>query len=255
MNSTEKVASLLKLLGQEPYAHSVTSLGEKIGCGKSGAYKILSVLVQSGLASQTSDHKYTLGPAVYILGKTYEDKIGFSKLIKPYLVRLRDLTGENASLGMLVNGKVNMLYREESRQPVKYVGGSVGEERAFNAGAIAKTLGAYLDEDVIREQLMREPLKRYTPNTIVSPMDLLKEYEKIRERGYAISDGEFSPELIGIGAPIRNGDGDVWAAISVGALRSRIDDAKLEHCIYLVTETAKKMSKELLQYGFGDMEK
>ena len=52
MNSAEKVAALLRILGQEPYAHSVTSLGEKIGCGKSGAYKLLSVLVQNGLAAQ-----------------------------------------------------------------------------------------------------------------------------------------------------------------------------------------------------------
>lgn len=250
MNSAEKVAALLRILGQEPYAHSVTSLGEKIGCGKSGAYKLLSVLVQNGLAAQTADHKYTLGPAVYILGKTYEDKIGLSKLVKPYLVRLRDMTGENASLGMLINGKVNLVYREESLHLVRIVG-NVGGERPLHAGAVGKTLGAYQDEEVMRKLLMREPLKRYTSRTVVSPRALLDEYAKIREQGYAISDGEFNSEVIGIGAPIRNGDGDVWAAISVGALRSRMDEAKLEHCIYLVTETASMMSKELLQGGYG----
>ena len=109
MNSAEKTAALLKLLGQAPYVHGVTELGEKIGCSKSGTYKLLAALVQNGLAAQTVDRKYTLGPAVYILGKTYEDRIGLSRMIRPYLIRLRDLTGENASFSMLVGGKANLI--------------------------------------------------------------------------------------------------------------------------------------------------
>ena len=76
MTSSEKTVALLKLLGRVPYVHSVTELGEKIGCTKGGTYKLLAALVQSGLAAQTVDRKYTLGPVVYILGKTYEDHIG-----------------------------------------------------------------------------------------------------------------------------------------------------------------------------------
>ena len=82
MNSSEKTAALLKILGQAPYVHGVTELSEKLECTKSGIFKILSALVQSGLAAQTINHKYTLGPAVYILGKTYEDRIGLSKMVR-----------------------------------------------------------------------------------------------------------------------------------------------------------------------------
>ena len=35
MNSSEKTATLLKLLGRAPYVHSVTELGEQISCSKS----------------------------------------------------------------------------------------------------------------------------------------------------------------------------------------------------------------------------
>ena len=83
MNSSEKTAALLKLLGQAPYVHSVTDLGEKIECSKSGTFKLLNALVNSGLAAQTVNRKYTLGPVIYILGKTYEDRIGLSRMVKP----------------------------------------------------------------------------------------------------------------------------------------------------------------------------
>lgn len=250
MNSSEKTAALLKLLGQAPYVHSVTDLGEKIECSKSGTFKLLNALLQSGLAAQTVNHKYTLGPVVYLLGKTYEDQIGLSKMVKPYLVRLRDLTGENASFSMLINGRANLVYREESMQVVR-VAGSVGQERPLHAGATGKVLGAFQDDAVIRKRLMEEPLKAYTELTITAPNALLEEYAKIREQGYAVSDGELNIETIGIGAPIRNDSGAVWAAISIGAPRMRVDEAKKEHYIFLIKEIAAEMSRDLMNGSVG----
>lgn len=250
MTSSEKTAALLRLLGQAPYVHGVTELGEKINCTKSGTCKLLSVLVQSGLAAQTVDRKYTLGPVVYILGKTYEDHIGLSKMVKPYLIRLRDLTGENASFSMLINGKANLVYREESLQMVR-VAGNVGQERPLYAGATGKVLGAFQGEAVIRKRLMEEPLVPLTEHTITSPEAILEEYAKIREQGYAISDRELSTETIGIGAPIRDASGTVWAAISIGAPRLRVDEIKLERYIFLVKEIAEEMSKDLMHGAVG----
>lgn len=246
MNSSEKTATLLKLLGRAPYVHSVTELGEQISCSKSGTFKLLASLVKTGLAAQTPEHKYTLGPAVYVLGRTYEDKIGLSKMVKPYLVRLRDMTGENASFSMLINGKAILIYREESQQLVRVMG-NVGQERPLYAGATGKILGAYQEERVIRKRLMEEPMKAFTENTILSPEGLLNEYAKIREQGYAISDGELNSETIGIGAPIYDESGNVWAAVSIGAPKMRVDAVKMERYIFLIREIAKEMSEQMTQ--------
>ena len=226
--------------------HGVTELGEKIECTKSGTYKLLTALVRGGLAAQTASHKYTLGPAVYLLGKTYEDKIGLSKMIKPYLARLRDLTGENASFSMLIDGKAVLIHREESRQLIRLVG-SVGQERPLHAGATGKVLGAFQDEEVTRRRLMEKPLEAYTERTITSPEALLEEYRRIREQGYAIAEGELHIETMGVGAPIRDASGQVWAAIAIGAPRMRVDEAKKERYIFLVKETAREISQELSQ--------
>ena len=247
MNSSEKTAALLKLLGESPYVHGVTELGQQIDCSKSGTYKLLSALVASGLAAQTPEHKYTLGPAVYLLGKTYEEQIGLSEIIRPYLVRLRDETGENANFSMLVDGKAKLLYREESRNIIR-VAGKVGEERPLYAGANSKVLGAFLDEDTIRKRLEEEPPVAYTDRTITDLNTLLGEYMKIRGQGYAISDGELNEEMIGIGAPVRDASRRVWAAISIAAPRMRVDEVKKERYIELLKTVAWEMS-EKIPYG------
>ena len=244
MNSSEKTAALLKLLGQAPYVHGVTELGARIDCSKSGTYKLLSALVASGLAAQTPDHKYTLGPAVYLLGRTFEEQFGLSEIIRPYLVRLRDETDENASFSMLIDGKANLLYREESRQMIR-VAGRVGEERPLYAGATGKVLGAYQPEDVIQKRLSEEPLTPFTELTLVSPEKLIEEYRQIRMQGYAVSDGELNLEMIGFGAPVQDANGRVWAAISISAPRMRVDDRKQEQYILLLKQIAAEISAAL----------
>ena len=100
---------------------------------------------------------------------------------------------------------------------------------------------------MIRKRLMEEPMKAFTENTILSPEGLLNEYAKIREQGYAISDGELNSETIGIGAPIYDESGNVWAAVSIGAPKMRVDAVKMERYIFLIREIAKEMSEQMTQ--------
>ena len=252
MNSTEKTAALLCRLGEPPYVHGVTELGQKIGCSKSGTYKLLTALIGCGLAVRAENRKYTLGPMVYLLGKTFEQQLGLEKIVKPFLSRLRDQTGENASFSIVMDGHVVLLYREESFQLVR-VAGRAGQERPLNAGANGKVLGAWRPEEEIRQWLMETPLTRFTERTIVSPEALLKEYAEIRKQGYAISDGELSEETIGISAPVTDQAGRVWAAVSIGAPRMRVDTPeKRERYIFLVKETARRLS-EALQGRSGEI--
>lgn len=71
---------------------------------------------------------------------------------------------------MLVDGKANLVYREESLQAVR-VAGSVGQERPLYAGANGKVLGAFQSDEVIRHRLMEEPITPLTERTIISPDD------------------------------------------------------------------------------------
>ena len=94
---------------------------------------------------------------------------------------------------------------------------------------------------------MEEPIQAMTENTITSPEKVLEEYAKIREQGYAVSIGEMNVETIGIGAPIKDVSGKVWAAISIGAPRMRVDEVKMQRYIYLVKEIADEISRNVLQ--------
>lgn len=244
MSSTEKVVALLKILGTEPYVFGVTELGERIGCGKSGVFKLLNVLAQAGLDSLTPEHKYTLGISIYLLGKRYEENVGIVRSVRPYMVRLRELTGETVTFGMLVNGRPTSVCREEGTNLVRVMG-HVGNERPVYAGGIGMLLAAYMDEGEVRRILMEEPPRPCTENTITDPYEVLEELKKIRTQGYTVREGDFDVDTVTLGAPLLDESGKAWAALVMSAPRSRVDQVVRDRYLFQVRETAAQMSREL----------
>jgi len=242
MNSPEKTINILKILSRPPYEYGVTELGEEIGCGKSGTFKLLSLLVQNNMVTQNSNHKYTLGLASYLIGKAYEEHVGIAHFAKPYMEKLRDRIDENVNLGMILEGKAMIVARAESNQLVR-ITGKIGATRPFYASAIGKTLAAFEGEETIRDRLSNEKIQAHTEKTLTSLKSILADFAKIRERGYAVSDGEYAREAFGIGAPIRDSDGKVWAAISIGAPKNRMTPEKVAEYVPLLLETAGRISQ------------
>lgn len=241
MSSSEKAVKLLRMLAMPPYEHRLSDLAEAVDCVKSGTHKLLAVLIAQGVAEQTHDKRYRLGVGAYLIGKSYEENVGVWRMFKPYLEKLRNATRENTSFGTWLPAGPTVLYRVESPEFIR-VAGRTATVRPVNASAISKTLAAHADPEFMRDWIARHPLERYTPKTIVDTDELFEEYRKIREQGYAVSDGEFSEDAMGIGAPIRSKTGNVWAAISMGAPKFRVPEEKLREYIRLITETAAQVS-------------
>ncbi len=86
------------------------------------------------------------------------------------------------------------------------------------AGSTGKVLGAFQDEEEIRPP--PDGRAAHTPSPPAPsppPRPFWRSMPPFRKQGYAISDGELNIETIGIGAPVRDESGNVWAAISISA--------------------------------------
>ena len=244
MSSVEKAVRLLTVLSKKPYEYGVTNLAARIGMGKSGAFKLLACLVERGMVIQNENKNYSLGPLTYLLGLAYEKHVGLQNFCIPYLEHIRDVSDENASLAMWVNGEIRMVARVESHQLIR-VSGSVGSTRPLNASAVGKSLGAFGNPEFIRKKIRQTELKKFTLKTITDPDLLLQELAKIRKQGYAVSDEEYAPGAVGIGAPLLDASGEAWAAISLGIPTIRVTDQKLQELTAMVVETAREISARL----------
>lgn len=85
-----------------------------------------------------------------------------------------------------------------------------------------------------------------TEKTILDPQALREELLKIRRQGYAVQDGELTPGLGGIAAPIYEHDGNVVAAINISGLSTQIlHDAKINTYIDELLNSARVISAKL----------
>jgi DNA-binding IclR family transcriptional regulator len=81
---------------------------------------------------------------------------------------------------------------------------------------------------------------------------LLKDLDKIRERGFAIDDGEHEAEVRCSAAPILNHLKEPIASFSVSGPKWRLSDEKLEEIGKMVHDTALEISNRLgFQVGCG----
>jgi DNA-binding IclR family transcriptional regulator len=76
------------------------------------------------------------------------------------------------------------------------------------------------ERDRWRESLLSRPLHAYTDRTITDPREIEHEVIATRQRGYAIEDGEYQPDVRAVAAPIHDPAGDTIAAIGVSTTGS-----------------------------------
>ena len=69
--------------------------------------------------------------------------------------------------------------------------------------------------------------------------------DKVRERGYRVSNGEREVGLSAIAAPVYNAKGKMIAAISISGLTARIIDEELAEKVQSVLECAGDISRQM----------
>ena len=242
INSTEKVIWLLKRLGEPPYELSLTQLSNEIGYPKSGISKILLALQVEGLILQKRENKkYSIGPALFRLGSLYNEIKGITSVADPVMQNLASQTKETVSLGVREHEEAIMIHKIESPHAIRLFG-KLGQRYPMNAGAIGKLLAAHLDPDRTEEMLRSAILEKQTENTITEPAELMKEYEIIRQRGYAISNEEKQPGAFGIAAPVMNAEGHVFAALCIAGPKERFSESNQQRWIPLLLGAADELT-------------
>jgi DNA-binding IclR family transcriptional regulator len=111
--------------------------------------------------------------------------------------------------------------------------------------AVGKCLLAYLDASERDSILHQRGLKKLTHHTITTLPRLMKEFEHVRQLGYAIDDEENSLGARCVGAPIFNSQGQVEAAVaSTGTINDVHHDA-VPHVADMVKEAGRRISHQI----------
>jgi DNA-binding IclR family transcriptional regulator len=162
---------------------------------------------------------------------------------RPILEELADRTRETVNLGVLSGDAVVYIDQVTGTRSIVAVSW-VGRRTPLHCTSNGKVLLAFASEHE-RDRLLAQPLDRPTPRSIGDPVALRIQLEEIRARGYAQTMEELEEGLNAVAAPVRRGDGEVVAALSVSGPAFRMRPVDLPRMGRLAIESATAISRRL----------
>jgi DNA-binding IclR family transcriptional regulator len=212
----DRVSDMLDLLERRPAGVTIRELAQSLLLPRTSVYRSLNTLEAHGIVRRSPAGAYTLGPRLLGLAAQVvvdRDEEDLAALALPHLEQLSLTTGEASKLSILADDRALVIAVAQSSGSV---GVAVVAGRSFplHAGGASKLLLAHLPADQI-ERVTQAQLPGLTRRTVTDPTVLSHELDEIRRRGYARDRGEYSTSVYALAAPVRDGSGQVVAALSI----------------------------------------
>jgi DNA-binding IclR family transcriptional regulator len=223
---------------------SLAQIAQATSLPRATTHRILSALREVGFIEQDSrGAEYSLGVRLFELGSLALANMDLHREAKPYADRLARLVEETVHLGVFNGQAIVVVEREEhAERPAR--ASSVLETAPAHCTGLGKAVLAFQDKSVI-DRLAADGLKAFTAATITTRPALDRELARIRKQGYSTDKGEHQLFVNCVAAPIRNGSGRVFAAISVTGSAARITEDRVPVLSGVVIEAAKAISRHL----------
>ena len=235
---------LLERLASSRESIGVSELAREFGSSKATVYRHLQALVLHGFVHQESTTmRYTAGIKLFILGERLRERFDILAVAREEMAKLRDETGQPATLSALVEGQVVVLEVLQGPAIVNFATqpGTVLDLHASAHGKVALAFGP----EGLLERCVARGLKAWTPQTICSPSALERAVAQVRSRGWATAPNQVLRGVNGLAAPVFNHAGGYVGAVAIAGSVQYIPASPPQEQIRAVTQTAVRISRKL----------
>ncbi len=246
--SVDEALSLLVHVASAP-GLGVTELAKRSGNTKARAFRLLTTLEARGFVQrQGEEATYQLGYKTLLIGMAAQEQVSLVRQAERFMLQLGELFNENVQVRVRDGLNSVCVARWESTHDVR-IFGAVGRLRPLHGGASGKVLLAHAPE-ALRQAYLASELQRFTDSTPVQRSKLGQELARVKQNDYATSAGEIAADVLAVAAPVRDGSGQVIAALSISIPGTRAAPDDLEKYVPALREAALALSVEL---GYSKM--
>jgi len=248
VKSVERALIILETLAKIGVPTTITEISKRTNLSPGTTHRLLHTMMQRGFVAQNPENsKYRLGIKAFQIGNISAYFKDLRSAARPVLEELQKRYNETVNLAILDGSEVVYIDQVESTNIVVVrMFAQTGSRGPAHCTGSGKVLLAGLPPNQLKEVVYNMDLIKYTDKTITDPEELIKELNQIKQRGYAIDNGERDEGVWCAAAPIKNTEGMVVAAVSISVPSIRVDSAATQtKLINAIIDGAKRISTQL----------
>ena len=241
-----KVLTILELLDRAPHGLQLRDLAEQTGLNKSTVHRFASHLEAEAYLFRDQSGTYTLGPKLSKMGGGSSFQATLCNICRPTVERLWKTTEETINLAVLDGSDVLYIDVLETAHTFRLVS-TIGMRRPFHCTSLGKAIVASIDDEQLKERLFANIQfgEARTPKSITSLSRLKRDLLNIKERGFALDEGEAVTGIRCLGAAIIGADGKPVAALSVSGPMVRVTKDRLPEFATELRKAVREISARL----------
>lgn len=198
---------------------ALSDVARRAGLPRAAARRFLHTLETLGYV-RSDGRSFSLTPRILELGFSYLSALSLPEIVQPHLERLSREVDESVSAAVLDGTEIVYVARVPTRR-IMSVRITIGTRFPAYATSMGRVLLAALPDAALAAVLDASRLDALTDRTLTEPAALRDELARVRERGWALIDGELEPGLRSVAVPVRGRDGSVVAAVNVSTSATR----------------------------------
>ncbi|MFC6723794.1 IclR family transcriptional regulator [Halobium palmae] len=203
---------------------SLAELVERSDLARSTVHSHLATLAEHGYVV-SEDNRYHLGAKFCHLGDYVRRRKTYHRIGEETVARLASETSMDADFAVEEHGRVVSLYGDlDFAHSTRFL--IDGSPFHVHTTASGKAIIAEYDDARVRSIVDRWGLPAATDRSITSEEALFEELERVRDRGFAESDGEAIEGLWAVGIPVASPRGGVLGSLNLSGPSYAVDEEK-----------------------------
>ncbi|SDW74629.1 IclR family transcriptional regulator [Roseicitreum antarcticum] len=244
MQSHDKLLGVLDLFDENRPEWGFDDIHERLGYSRSTLYRYLKVLLDAGLLSSFPGRGYTLGPRIIELDYQIMANDPLIHAARPVM---HELVASYSCVSLLCRRyrqKVLCVHQEVSTTKVRS-NYERGRSRPLLRGAASQVILAYLSSYQLTK-LYEEDQDGFADaglgNTLAA---VRKSLRVIRQRGWYHTQGQVTPGVTGVAAPIFDANDEITGSISLTFPEPALSQEKLDSVGERIEFSARVISNTL----------
>lgn len=164
--------------------------------------------------------KYAVAPKLVGLATSILSSTIVYAPIQALLTAVAQKTGETCGLALMSSGEVEYIASVMGQSPLT-LQFQAGQKAPLHCTSSGQVFLAALPPDELAKFMASGPWEPLTPKTVTEPKVLLERLRKVKNQGYAANESEYIVGVVGAAVAIQNTDGQVVAALTISAPKSR----------------------------------